>query len=95
MPTALQLALTTSQREELLRMRERHPKAYMRERAAALLKISAGQSARQVAMHGLLKQRDPETVSDWVKAYQASGIAGLELKAGRGRKPVFFPTDGE
>jgi transposase len=92
MPKALQLVLTASQREELIRTRDQHPKAYLREKAAALLKISDGQSARQVATRGLLKERDPETVSEWVSGYKQKGLAGLRVKAGRGRKPAFSPT---
>ena len=36
---------TETQRQELERARDTHPKAYVRERAAALLKIAGGTSA--------------------------------------------------
>ncbi len=91
MAKPLVLVLTDSQRLELERMRDTHPLPYFRERAAALLKVADGQSARQVAEHGLLKQRYHETVAEWVKRYQAKGLAGLAIKPGRGRKPAFSP----
>jgi transposase len=63
----------------------------MRERAAAVLKVSSGISGHQVALHGLLKPRDPDTVYSWIHSYQAEGIDGLSIKPGRGRKPAYFP----
>jgi hypothetical protein len=91
MPGKLCVILSEAQRQELEQARDHHAKAYVREAAAAILKVAAGNSARQVAAKGLLKTRDPETVSEWVQRYQAEGIAGLKVKAGRGRKAVFFP----
>jgi hypothetical protein len=91
MPKPLQLMLSTSARQELERVRDREPEPYMREKAAALLKIAAGQSGRDVACHGLLKHRRPDTVYDWVRRYQAEGVKGLRVKPGRGRKPAFSP----
>ena len=63
----------------------------MRERAAALLKIAEGQSGRQVAHHGLLKPRGPDTVYEWCTRYKRDGLAGLIVKPGRGRKPAWSP----
>lgn len=34
----------------------------------------------------------PVTVSNWLTRYQAEGIAGLETRPGRGRKPVLDPA---
>jgi hypothetical protein len=92
MPNALVIALTDQQRAELERARARDPRPYMRERAAALLQIAAGASGLSVARHGLLRARRPDTVYGWVKRYQAEGLAGLWIKAGRGRKPAFSPS---
>jgi hypothetical protein len=92
MPAKLQVILSEAQQQELEQARDRHAKAYVREAAAAILKVAAGNSARQVAARGLLKVRDAETVSEWIQRYQAEGIAGLKVKAGRGRKAVFFPS---
>lgn len=92
MPTAIQLVLADPQRQTLEAARDHHPKAYMRERAAALLKIADGMSALQVARQGLLKPRDPDTVYRWVRRWQTVGLAGLQVQAGRGRKAAFSPS---
>jgi hypothetical protein len=91
---ARQLAVTLSdeQRRELEHTRDHHELPYMREKAAAILKIAAGQSGRDVALHGLLQHRRPDTVYDWVHRYQAEGLAGLLVQEGRGRKPACSPS---
>jgi hypothetical protein len=86
------LHLSESQRAELAQMRDQDPKPYLRERAAALLKIAAGQSPHVVAQSGLLKRRDPDSVYSWLARYQAEGIAGLRIRSGRGRKAAFSPS---
>ncbi len=91
MASTYKLVLTNEQRAELEQLRDHHPKPYVRERAAALLKVAAGQSIRQVALRGLLKRRNPETVTEWVLRYLAEGPAGLLVRSGRGRKPSFYP----
>ncbi len=91
MPNPLVLSLTAEQQQELEIARDRHPQAYMRERAAALLKVAAGQTARQVALTGLYKAREPDTVYRWIRRYQAQGLAGLQVRAGRGRPAAFSP----
>jgi transposase len=83
--------LTAEQEHELQRARDQHRKAYVRVKAAAILKVAAGQSRRQVALHGLLKPVAEETVSDWIKRYQAGGLKELLVQPGRGRKPAFSP----
>jgi transposase len=70
----------------------------MREKAAAVLKVAGppgqpGQSARQVALHGLLRRRRPNTVRSWVHTYEEEGPEGFEVSEGRGRKPAFSPED--
>ena len=92
MAKPLILTFTLAQRLELIETRDKHLLPYMRERAAALLKIADGCSGRQVALHGLLKPRWPDTVYAWVEQYEAKGIAGLLIKPGRGRKPAFSPS---
>ena len=92
MAPSTKVNLTAEQRKELLRARDHHEKAYVRERAAAILKVADGQSVRQVALHGLLKRHEPETVSEWIKRYLSEGLEGLLVKPGRGRKPAFFPS---
>ena len=71
------ICLTEEQRQELLRLRDRDPRPYVRERAAAILKIANGQSPHSVATTGLLRPRDPDTVYAWLDRYEAEGAAGL------------------
>lgn len=83
--------LELSARQTLEAMRDHHPKAHLRQRAAAVLKVADGMQIKQVAATGLLSQRDAETVGRWVQRYQALGVVGLYDRPGRGRKPAFFP----
>lgn len=91
MPKVTKLCLAAEQIEELTTARTRHPKAYVREKAAAILKVKQGQSIRQVALYGLYKRRSEHTVKGWIADYLVGGLAGLLVKMGRGRKPAFFP----
>ena len=91
MPKTRTIKLTSKEKTKLKDVRKKHPKAYMRERAAAILKISQGKSPHNVARQGLLKRRDPDTVYEWLDRYEATGIEGLQIKPGRGRKPAFSP----
>src|SRR5574340_239848 len=86
--------LSKEQEAELIQTRDHHPKPYMRERAAAILKVGAGQAVRQVAASGLYKPRRRETISTWITRYQHDGLAGLQVQSGRGRKPAFSPCGG-
>lgn len=87
------LILSQEQRLELEALRDRDRRAYMRERAAAILKIASGQSARSVALHGLHKRRDPDTVYSWLKGYLSLGVKGL-VQQPRGHRG-FSPTAGQ
>jgi transposase len=98
MPKLITICLTKEQQEQLEQIRDTDKRPYMRERAAALLKIAEGTTPRQVALNGLHKPRQPDTVYHWVKRYLDKGIAGLVIKSGRGRKPAYSPkyeTDAE
>ncbi len=72
------LTLKPKERDELAWHRDHDPKPYVRERAAALLKVADGMTPHAVAQHGLLKRRDPDTVYAWLTWYQAEGLAGIE-----------------
>jgi transposase len=91
MAKPIRLELSTEQRKELEKVRDQAPEPYLRERAAAMLKIADGQSGREVALHGCLKRRWPDTIYEWVRRYKEEGIEGLRIRAGRGRKPAFSP----
>jgi len=72
------------------------PTAVGSEKAAAVLKVAGppggdGQSARQVALSGLLRERRPDTVRDRVHCYKEEGIDGFVVEDGRGQKPAFSP----
>lgn len=92
MPLIYDLILEEAQTVTLTEMRDHHPKAYMRERAGALLKVASGQSIQAVAQRGLLRPRKWDTVAGWVKGYERRGLGGLYLRPGRGRKPAFPPS---
>lgn len=87
------LELTEQQVAELQALRDHAAQPYLRERAAALLKIANGASATAVAQQGLLRRRGLHAVLAWLGRYRAEGIAGLTIRPGRGRKPAFFPPD--
>ena len=94
MAKARQVVLTAEQERELIWARDHHQKAYLRTKAAAILKVAAGQAMRQVAEHGLLKRVKEEVVSDWIDRYESEGLSGLLVRKGRGRKPAFSPCGG-
>ena len=71
------VALTEEERQELIEYRDHDPRPYVRERCAAILKVADGRTAHWVAKHGLLKERDPDTVYNWLNIYEAEGVAGL------------------
>ena len=89
------LELSAEARQELEQLRDHSPKAYVRERAATILKVAAGQEPEQVAEFGLLKPRDRDSLYRWLARYVSDGVAGLYVRAGRGRKPAFSPSGGD
>lgn len=85
------LRLTAEQRTELERTRDRDHRAYLREIAAALLKIADGMAPYAVARHGLYKRRQPDTVYRWLNAYQRQGLAGV-IHRPRGHRGISPPA---
>lgn len=86
------VVLTDEQRSQLIELRDKAPKPYLRERAAAILKIADGTLLTTVAKQGLLRERDYNTLSGWVNRFEQEGISGLTIRKGRGRKPAFSPS---
>ena len=86
------LELSAEQRAELEDLRDHSRLPYLRERAAALLKVADGMPPREVARHGLLRPRDSDTIYRWLGRYRTQGLAGLPIRKGRGRKPAFSPS---
>ena len=86
------IELSEAERITFEQMRDHHPKPYMRERAAAILKMADGLTGKFIAKVGLLKPREPQTVGDWRHRFLEFGLAGLQVRRGRGRKPRFSPS---
>ena len=82
------LTLTDDEKAKLEAVAQHAAKPYLRERAAALLKIANGQSPHWVARHGLLVARDPDTVYRWLDRYEAE----RQAKLGVGASPLFPPN---
>lgn len=61
----------------------------MRERASAILQVASGRSGRWVALEGLLRPRQPDTIYRWLDRYETDGVAGLYVSSGRGRPPAY------
>ena len=76
---------------ELVETRDHAALPYLRERAAAILKVADGLSVRKVAEYGLFKRVRRETISEWIDRYEQEGLEGLKIREGRGRKPAFSP----
>src|SRR5215468_7351972 len=91
MPTHRTLQLSEAQRAELRRVRDHDTRPYLRERAAALLKIADGAKAAVVARRLLLRRHKPDTIYAWQDRYEREGLSGLLIRKGRGRKPAFSP----
>jgi hypothetical protein len=82
--------LEDRERQRLERMARSDRKPYRRERAAAILKVAAGEVAYRVARNGLLRPREPDTVYTWLDRLERDGVEGPTIAPGRGRKPAFF-----
>lgn len=87
--------LTKAEQQELERLRDHSPKAYVRERAAPILKVATGGEPEQVAESGLLKRHNRDTGYRWLERYVNEGSSGLQVRAGRGRKSAFFPSGAD
>jgi hypothetical protein len=91
----MKLVLTSAQRKFLLRVRDYHSLPYVRERASAILKLADGMPVMVLSTSGLLRPRARQTIHRWVSRFLEEGEEGLLVKAGRGRKPAFFPLSQE
>lgn len=85
------LVLTEEERQKLERWMKNPPKPYLRERARAILLVADGKEGQEVSQQ-LRVRVHRTTVGEWVRRFQEEGLAGLRIKAGRGRKPRFFPS---
>jgi hypothetical protein len=83
--------VTPRQRRRLTFARDHDPRPYLREKAAAILKVADGWAIQDVAAFGLLRPRSRNAVAAWLDRFLARGLAGLRVAQGRGRKPAFSP----
>jgi transposase len=91
MPKYRTVTLTNEEEAELIKLRNQADKPYLRERASAILQVASGRSGRWVALNGLLQDRQPDTIYDWLDRYEKSGLEGLLIRDGRGRTPAYEP----
>jgi hypothetical protein len=90
MASKRKVCLNEQQYAELVKTRDTDPTPYIRQRAAAILKVADGKSVNWVRKYGLLRRMSHEAVSCWIDRYEQEGLEGLRVRPGRGRKPVFF-----
>ncbi len=82
----LKLRLAGRHLKQLHKAAKIHKKPAVRERTAAILKVAAGQSVKQVAENGLLVPRHRSTVYNWIVQYFTHGLAIWEQPRVRKRK---------
>lgn len=92
MPQRLVPNLSNEEYQQLNDLLKKAPKHYLRERAAAILKLAESNPICDIADSGLLQKRARQTVSIWFHNFQEKGIEGLYRQAGSGRKPAFSPS---
>lgn len=78
--------LTQQQTAELERLRDNHPVARTRDRAAGILLSGQGYSIGEIA---IIFSRHRLTVSQWLDRWASEGIEGILEKPGRGKKKTF------
>jgi hypothetical protein len=71
------LRLSEAERRTLEEGMRHYRRAEGKERCAALLKVASGHSPHWVAKQGLLMERDPDSIYQWLHWYQQGGIAEL------------------
>jgi hypothetical protein len=88
--------LSPKQRNELIDHRNHDPRPDVRERCAAILKVADGQSPHSVAVNGLLRPRDPDTIYSWLDRYEQEGMEGLlaHQQGGPGHRQPFCGARG-
>lgn len=94
MPKRYQIVLTEEEKRKLESWVKNPPRPYLRERARAILQVAQGETVQATAEKSRVRI-DRNAVAEWVKRFLAERLAGLKIKAGRGRKPVFSPSGGK
>jgi hypothetical protein len=92
MSRPLSIVLSSAERARLEAARAHDDRAYLRERAAFLLKLADGETIPFIAKHGLLTRRQRGTLYGWLAAYRKGGIDALVMLP-RGHRG-FSPSAG-
>ena len=71
---------------------DQEPRAALAKRLRTITLAKRGDTAPEIATGTGFSRR---VVQTWVARYNAEGLAGLETKAGRGRKPPLTPAQAE
>lgn len=91
MPKRYTIELTKQEKQKLESWIKNPPRAYLRERARAILQVSEGKTIEATA-RTLRVRVHRNAVSEWVKCFLVDRLAGLQMRMGRGRKAIFSPT---
>ncbi len=91
MPKRYKIELTEEEKQKLESWTKNPPRAYLRERARAILKVSQGKTLETTAQE-LRVRVHRNAVSEWVQRFLADRLEGLKIKVGRGRKTIFSPA---
>ena len=79
------IELNESARQELEKIYHTHAKSHVRQRAHCLLLSDQGYSVPTLAD---IYSTRTHTVRGWFNRWEAEGVKGLEIRPGRGLKPV-------
>jgi Helix-turn-helix domain len=90
MPKRYKIMLNEKEQQKLESWVKSPPRAYLRERARAILEVSKGESIQATA-EKLRVRVHRNAVAEWVKRFLSERLQGLKIKTGRGRKSVFSP----
>ena len=91
MPKRYVIELSDKERGKLANWVKNPPKAYLRQRARAILLVADGEPLYKVASHSRIRKHR-KTITRWVQGYLSKGLEGLKVKPGQGRKPAFSPS---
>ncbi len=86
------LHLTDAERAELEKGFKSHKASTFSRRCHIILLKSEGRSSKDIAQ---IFDITDQAVNNWVKRYRKSGIAGLQTRPGRGRKPILNKEEDE
>ncbi len=86
------LDLSEEEKHALIELRDKGEPAYLRERAAALLKIHAGWSPHKVAQQGLLKKRALTPCMTGSNATEQTALMACSIDLAEGENLLLLPS---